>query len=427
MNTEFKKIKIAVIGTGTAGCLQTLQFSQELNFEYFELDWIYDPETPIFGIGEATTPHIPQVLRRSKFSTDMLFNELKGSLKYGVRFFNWGKKNKRFEHDFGVGQYGIHMDTSALSTFTLKHIEKIEGTNIKVVAEKVKSIESSPDGCIVNGRNYNFVVDCSGNEPLLYKDEYIESELPTVDSAVIYRKMSPGNWNHTVHFAHENGWMFGIPLRDRQTWGYTFSSKFTTEEEAREGLQKMLPDEDVSTARYVTWKPQFASFLIDDNGVYARNGNAAGFMEPLQSLSGLHTHQISKVLVDYVNDDASKQEVNTAIISSEKEWLEGLAYHYQMGSSFDSPFWNDVSERAKKFLEKEKCSESDIWDIYKEDPKDVERVTLGCFEILDLVQLSHGLDTPTARIFDPWKLADPDLKSVESFWGSQNSLEDYLK
>ena len=168
MNTEFKKIKIAVIGTGTAGCLQTLQFSQELNFEYFELDWIYDPETPIFGIGEATTPHIPQVLRRSKFSTDMLFNELKGSLKYGVRFFNWGKKNKRFEHDFGVGQYGIHMDTSALSTFTLKHIEKIEGTNIKVVAEKVKSIESSPDGCIVNGRNYNFVVDCSGNEPLLY-------------------------------------------------------------------------------------------------------------------------------------------------------------------------------------------------------------------------------------------------------------------
>ena len=75
MNTEFKKIKIAVIGTGTAGCLQTLQFSQELNFEYFELDWIYDPETPIFGIGEATTPHIPQVLRKSKFSTDMLFNE----------------------------------------------------------------------------------------------------------------------------------------------------------------------------------------------------------------------------------------------------------------------------------------------------------------------------------------------------------------
>ena len=48
MNTEFKKIKIAVIGTGTAGCLQTLKLSQELNFEYFELDWIYDPETPIF-------------------------------------------------------------------------------------------------------------------------------------------------------------------------------------------------------------------------------------------------------------------------------------------------------------------------------------------------------------------------------------------
>ena len=43
MNTEFKKIKIAVIGTGTAGCLQTLKLSQELNFEYFESEankWI---------------------------------------------------------------------------------------------------------------------------------------------------------------------------------------------------------------------------------------------------------------------------------------------------------------------------------------------------------------------------------------------------
>ena len=118
------------------------------------------------------------------------------------------------------------MDTSALSEFTLKHIEKLKGTNIKVVPEKVDTIESLPSGCVVNGRNYNFVVDCSGYEPLLYKDEYIDSEIPTVDSAVIYRRKTPGKWNHTVHFAHENGWMFGIPLRDRQTWGYTFSSKF---------------------------------------------------------------------------------------------------------------------------------------------------------------------------------------------------------
>ena len=219
--------------------------------------------------------------------------------------------------------------------------------------------------------------------------------------------------------------MFGIPLRDRQTWGYTFSSKFTTEEEAREGLQKLMPDEDVSTARYITWESKFASFLIDDNGVYARNGNAAGFMEPLQSLSGLHTDSISKVLTDYVNDDASKQEANTAIIDSEKEWLEGLAYHYQMGSSFDSPFWNDVSERAKKFLDDKKCSETDIKNIYKENPTDVERVGLGCFEIIDLVQLSRGLDTPTADIFDEWKFSNID--EAESFWGSQDSIEDYLK
>lgn len=427
MNTEFQKIKIAVIGAGTAGCLQILQFAHRLNFDYFEVDWIYDPETPIFGIGEATTPHIPQLFQKARFSTDMIVNELRGSIKYGVKFFNWGKTNKKFTHDFGPGLYGVHIDTSALSIFTLKHIENHEGTNIKIVPEKVETIESLPTRCNVNGRTYNFVVDCSGNEPLLYQDEYIDSDFPTVDSAIIHRKLSPGKWNHTVHFAHENGWMFGIPLRSRQTWGYTFSSKFTTEEEAREGLQKLMPDEDVSMARYITWKPRFASFLIDDNGSYARNGNAAGFMEPLQSLSGLHTEQISKMIADYVNDDASKQEVNRAIIDSEREWLEGLAYHYQMGSSFDSPFWNDVSERAKKYLELKECSESVIDTIAKENPADIERLGLGCFQIGDLIQLSEGLDTPTKEYLSPWRFAELDSHGTNSFWGDQETITDYLK
>jgi hypothetical protein len=210
MNTRFQKTKVAVIGAGTAGCIQVLQFLTKLNEEYFEVDWIYDPEKEIFGIGEATTPHIPTLLGRSRIPIDALFTDLRGTIKHGVKFFNWGKKNKKFVHEFPLSSFGIHFDTSALSIYILKHIENRKELKISVLPEAVKSIESTPSGCIINDRKYNFVVDCSGNDPLLYKDEYSDTQLQTVDSAIIYRKLSPGKWNHTVHFAHENGWLFGI-------------------------------------------------------------------------------------------------------------------------------------------------------------------------------------------------------------------------
>lgn len=427
MNTKFQKTKIAVIGAGTAGCIQVLQFLDKLNEEYFEIDWIYDPEKKIFGIGEATTPHIPSLFTSAGITSDSLINELRGTLKDGVKFFNWGKENKKFVHSFGLNHKGIHFDTSALSIHVLKYIEKRKGIDISVIPEAVKTIESTPSGCIVNDRKYNFVVDCSGNDPLLYEDEYSDTPLQTVDSAIIYRKLSPGKWNHTVHFAHENGWLFGIPLRDRQTWGYTFNSKFTTEEEARKGLQELMPEEDTSMAKYVTWKSRFSNFIIDDNGVYAKNGNAAGFVEPLQSLSGMHTIRISELLCDYLNDSATKKIVNEDGHVGENEWLIGVAYHYQVGSTFDTPFWNTTMENAKLYLKETESDEELIESILKKNEKLIQRLAVGCFKLEDLLQLAQGLGTQTSSYFDGWDFGDPKTRGSNEYWGDQESIADYLK
>ena len=52
-----------------------------------------------------------------------------------------------------------------------------------------------------------------------------------INSAIINVCDKPGDWEWTYHIAHPNGWMFGIPVSNRSSWGYLYNNKVTTKEE----------------------------------------------------------------------------------------------------------------------------------------------------------------------------------------------------
>ena len=50
-----------------------------------------------------------------------------------------------------------------------------------------------------------------------------------LDSSIVVKSYTPGDWEYTYHIAHEHGWMFGIPLQERTGWGYLWNSNITSE------------------------------------------------------------------------------------------------------------------------------------------------------------------------------------------------------
>ena len=69
---ERKKMKVAVIGEGTAGCMATAHITKY--FPDFELYHIYASSIPTIGVGEGTQLHLPIWLEKI---TELKFFELK--------------------------------------------------------------------------------------------------------------------------------------------------------------------------------------------------------------------------------------------------------------------------------------------------------------------------------------------------------------
>ena len=164
--------------------------------------------------------------------------ELGSSTKYGVQFKNW--RGNSFV-PFNGGSYGIHFDTSNLSSFVLPRLQK-KYQNFRELKGVVESIVS--DGQKVKIRldefdhTFDYVVDCRGY-PENYED-YSKSPNVYLNSAIVVPSKTKAKWEYTYHIAHKNGWMFGIPLGEKSGWGYLYNSDITESKEALQDLDQTL-------------------------------------------------------------------------------------------------------------------------------------------------------------------------------------------
>lgn len=340
---------IAVAGVGTAGILSLSHF-----LTYLGEDWkvvsIHDPETPIVGIGESTTVNIPRNLFfGAGFTLLKDAAELEATYKLGIKYTGWRKET--FFSTIVPSAYGMHFNNFKLKDFAFGRFEKLWKDKFVQISAKIESMENKKSHVSVmtdkGEYKFDYIIDCRG-WPEDYSD-YKISPTGALNHALVHTIHEPGNWNYTHHVAHRNGWMFGIPLQTRQGWGYLFNDKISSKEDAIDDISERFKTkkEDLNLREF-TFKNFIAKKFID--GRILKNGNRAMFLEPMEALSGGFYCQVCEFLFDYIILGRSEDELNNIMFNIAEEIENYIAYAYHGGSTYDSDFWKDITERTTNHI-----------------------------------------------------------------------------
>ena len=91
--------KVTIVGGGTAGWMTAAVLSQWLS--KVEIRLIESDEIGIIGVGEATIPHIRNLLALAGVDPLKMIGESKATFKLGIQFVDWGAPGETYIHGFG--------------------------------------------------------------------------------------------------------------------------------------------------------------------------------------------------------------------------------------------------------------------------------------------------------------------------------------
>ena len=250
--------------------------------------------------------------------------------------------------------YAYHFDNHLVGNYLRKRSKNIEildevythaslnenGEIEKLHFESGKEIET------------DLVLDCTGFRKLLINKLYnvgwksYQKNLPVNRAMPFFLKLDEKNIsNYTLAWAQKNGWMWQIPTQERIGAGYVYCDDFTSPEEAKIEIEKVLgheiePRNDI----------KFTSGRIEKSWV--KNciaiGLASGFLEPLEATS-IHSTLIQMILfaTDYLkeemdfNNEKIMDEFNERVGRQFDDFMIFLNTHY-VSNREDSDFWKFV-------------------------------------------------------------------------------------
>ena len=384
-------MKIAIIGTGTAGIL-SIAFVLAYAPEPIEVYSIHNPKKPILGIGESTSTQIPGVLYDSiGFTLLENADELDATAKLGVKFSDWTEK-EFYSHIMPV-LYGMHFDNHSIKKFTFKKFRELY-KNFKEIHGDVTSIESEETKAYVtiDGKEHDFdyVIDCGG-----YPDDYGDYNLdkPISLNSCLVHDTKPENHNYTQHVATPNGWMFGIPLQSRQSFGYLYNDTITTKGDAIDNFKTYCNDIDSNKLREFKFKSYSANSFLD--GRVLKNGNRALFYEPLEAFMGYFYERILGTFFDYVFVNKDVSLTNNTIQGYADNIELAICFVYQGGSIYDTPFWDYAKEISYDRLNNDlrwQNQISEIQMIKRENYYQMRNHGVGAFPVKSWVDFDDNLN-----------------------------------
>lgn len=201
-------------------------------------------------------------------------------------------------------------------------------------------------------------IDCTGFKSQLL-EQWMGSEFKSFDKylandralacRIPYEDREKEMHNVTDCHALGNGWVWNIPLWNRIGTGYVYSSRFTTEEDAKREFRNHLATigskERAENAEMMSIQIRHGrrrrAWVMNVVGV----GLSYGFVEPLESTGLLTTHENIIKLVESLNrregyvTRTEREGFNFAVEYDVLKFRDFVSQHYAWSRRTDTPYW----------------------------------------------------------------------------------------
>jgi len=350
-------MRICVIGAGTAGAFSLLWLFEKIKLNKLknaEIHCIYNPNISTTQVGESTSRLVNKALF-NVLDYDILRDAPKfdGTLKWCAKYF-WEEANG---NNFTVrhNEPGFHINSEKFSFYVIDEVEK-KFNNFVKIKDNVTNITQDGSNvyvsCEKNTYKYDYIIDCRGTPPNVETNkDYKAPDWVSVNSVIAYPEPIKTDELYTSAYVHKNGWMFGIPLTTRKTWGYLYNNTITSEEEAIKHFSE-IRDIDTSKLRKLTWKQYYKKLAMDNRILYL--GNRLYFFEPHQAMP---LHYYGNVLMFFTGEVFNNPDpksislkVNQFHMRSVEELQDMVAINYAGLNNIKSPFWDYALEKSRKRL-----------------------------------------------------------------------------
>ena len=402
---EVKYDRIVVLGGGTAGWMAALGLATAL--PHASVTVVESEELGVVGVGEATFPSIRAFHEIVGIDEADFLRACNGSFKLGIQFCDWRKPGSAYFHSFGnfgpvTGDDALwkqyeqvrHADVGAFGEQSLptamamqgrfcapapergarfnyayhfdaiqygRYLRGIAGQRgVRRIEGKVVDVVRRPDGGVAQltlaaGRTVagDLFIDCSGFASLLLGQmlgvPFVDfSHWLPVDRAWAcpVERSSPELTPYTRSTALEAGWAWRIPLQNRTGHGHVFSSRYISEEKARDQLLAQLDGKPVAEPRLLRFTTGHRERFWRHNVVGL--GLATGFLEPLESTSiYLVQSGLGRLLALLQGGapigEATISAYNMGLVRQFERIRDFIILHYCLTERRDSPFWQDMA------------------------------------------------------------------------------------
>ena len=310
-----------------------------LKYTDWEVDWYFDDTIKPQSVGEGSDFVLPREIRQNIGFMYSDLDKFDGSIKLGIHKENWGS-GTTFLHSFDPPSVALHFSATKMQDYIVSKVK--DCPRLKIINENAThdSIDS------------DFIMDCSG-APTSYDDFHIATNIPVNAAYVVQCPWERARFNHTLAIARPHGWVFGIPLADRCSFGYLYNKDISSNDDVVDDmLNNVIPQYDVvpGDTNTLTFRNYYRKKNFDGRVCY--NGNASFFLEPLEATSISTMNFINRFAYDYWEQNVTPIVANTEYTNYIHCTENIIAMHYYAGSTFDTDFWKYARPLGTKCMKR---------------------------------------------------------------------------